>query len=293
MKKLIIVSIAMVLLFVAIFSGCTDTDSSSNDREKFIGTWMRMTDPEWPFRNYSFLEDGTYLVIGDPESTGTWSVADGILTTTSAAFPGETADAYYTFSDNNQTLTLTDVTDSYAKVILIKISNNGEPVEEMSIDYFRIEPTLINEGEAAELEWVVVGADSVTIDHSIGTVSLMGKRVVTPTENTTYTLTASTAETTQTATATIIVSPLDDSTYFVGTWSYAGFTLTFLENGTYFIGGYPEIFGIWDAEEGILTSVYYGETTREYYVFSDDYMTLTLTNTTRPDMITILTKISN
>ncbi len=60
-----------------------------------------------------------------------------------------------------------------------------------SIVSFDVEPSIITEGEYANLSWSVISASSVNIDNGIGNVALTGHRLIQPTHNTTYTLTAS------------------------------------------------------------------------------------------------------
>jgi hypothetical protein len=88
---------------------------------------------------------------------------------------------------------------------LLSGCTNEETSEEISITSFGVEPRQIQQGETANLTWVTVGATSVTIDNGIGSVSLTGIRIIMPTANTTYTLTASDGKTTKTATTQIIV----------------------------------------------------------------------------------------
>jgi len=61
---------------------------------------------------------------------------------------------------------------------------------QISISYFEVEPAIIKPGESVKLLWGVIGAASVSIDNGIGNVNLTGGRTITPTETTTYTLTA-------------------------------------------------------------------------------------------------------
>lgn len=58
------------------------------------------------------------------------------------------------------------------------------------IGSFTAEPSTIVKGESSTLRWSVSNATSVTIDGGIGTVQASGSRVVSPTENTTYRMTA-------------------------------------------------------------------------------------------------------
>jgi PKD repeat protein len=78
---------------------------------------------------------------------------------------------------------------------------------QFSIVSFDIEPSMIDEGEYANLSWVVLNASSVTIDNGIGTVALTGHRLIRPAETTTYRLTASKATAAKNATAMITVKP--------------------------------------------------------------------------------------
>jgi len=88
--------------------------------------------------------------------------------------------------------------------------NLGE-VTQFSITTFKVEPSLINEGETANLSWVVMSAQTVTIDNEIGNVSNIGDRIIIPTETTTYTLTAKNGTKILTATAHIIVNSISNN----------------------------------------------------------------------------------
>ena len=56
---------------------------------------------------------------------------------------------------------------------------------------FNINPSTIDVGQSATLQWNVTGATSVTIDQGIGQVPPVGSRIVSPYMTTTYNLTAS------------------------------------------------------------------------------------------------------
>lgn len=59
------------------------------------------------------------------------------------------------------------------------------------INYFLADPSsIMGIGGSSTLSWSVTGATSVTIDNGIGSVALTGTTVVSPTKDTTYTLTA-------------------------------------------------------------------------------------------------------
>jgi hypothetical protein len=69
-----------------------------------------------------------------------------------------------------------------------------------------VEPSIITEGETANLSWFVFSAQTVSIDNGIGTVSNTGSRIIQPTENTTYTLTTHNKTKTLNASTQIIVN---------------------------------------------------------------------------------------
>ncbi len=60
----------------------------------------------------------------------------------------------------------------------------------ITIESFTVTPSIIKAGETAILEWIVSGADTVTIDNGIGSVNLTGSLIIQPDMLTTYTLTA-------------------------------------------------------------------------------------------------------
>jgi hypothetical protein len=86
--------------------------------------------------------------------------------------------------------------------------NIPEELTQFSIMSFDVEPSIITLGEYANLSWVVISASTVTIDNGIGNVALTGHRMIQPMQTTTYTLTASNATTSKTATAIITVKPV-------------------------------------------------------------------------------------
>ena len=79
--------------------------------------------------------------------------------------------------------------------------------KKMTIVTFTVTPSIINLGYAANLSWVVTGSDTiVNIDNGIGKVGLIGNRIITPSETTTYKLTATNGTSTKDATTQIIVT---------------------------------------------------------------------------------------
>jgi hypothetical protein len=73
------------------------------------------------------------------------------------------------------------------------------------INSFEASPSKISAGESSTLRWSVSDATSRTIDHEIEKVASAGTEVVSPTETTTYTLTATNNAGTRDATVEVIV----------------------------------------------------------------------------------------
>jgi hypothetical protein len=59
-----------------------------------------------------------------------------------------------------------------------------------TVDYFDTTPNAIPPGDIITLVWKTTGADSVSIDHGVGTVTPQGRYSVIPSSTTVYTLTA-------------------------------------------------------------------------------------------------------
>ena len=68
-------------------------------------------------------------------------------------------------------------------------------------------PSVISAGDQVTLKWQTTDANSVSIDNGVGTVPSSGVKTVTPSETTTYHLTASGDGGTADATATVTVNP--------------------------------------------------------------------------------------
>jgi len=77
---------------------------------------------------------------------------------------------------------------SAARTLSVTVKAAVKPPSVLS---FRASPARIQQGESTTLTWSTTDAQSVTIDNGIGTNSANGSRQVTPTQNTTYQLTAS------------------------------------------------------------------------------------------------------
>ena len=78
-----------------------------------------------------------------------------------------------------------------------------------AIDNFEATPASINEGDSSTLSWETSDADKVRIDNGIGAVAREGIITVSPTQTTTYNITATNeyGEVTDTSTVTIRVAP--------------------------------------------------------------------------------------
>jgi peptidoglycan-associated lipoprotein len=71
---------------------------------------------------------------------------------------------------------------------------------------FSVEPSTVERGQSATLKWSVNNATSIAIDNGIGEVQSTGNRRITPTESTTYRLTARGPNGTVSGTTTINVT---------------------------------------------------------------------------------------
>ncbi|MBM3794049.1 MAG: OmpA family protein [Acidobacteria bacterium] len=80
------------------------------------------------------------------------------------------------------------------------------------IEFFQVEPSSIQRGQSATLNWKVMGADSVSIEPGIGTVPAQGSRQVYPSDSTTYTLSARAAGSNDSRTARVTVTEPPAST---------------------------------------------------------------------------------
>ncbi len=80
------------------------------------------------------------------------------------------------------------------------------PVKKPMVTFFTVEPSTIERGQAAVLKWEVTGAQSVSINQGLGTVTAAGNRSVFPSSTTSYTLTAANEGGTSTETVTVNVT---------------------------------------------------------------------------------------
>jgi hypothetical protein len=94
---------------------------------------------------------------------------------------------YFRVRDDQGTWSDEDITT----VKVVPAATSGTKI---AIGTFQVSPTSIASGETATLQWSVSGASRVLIEPGIGNVSLTGSRVVSPTADTTYMLTAISGE---------------------------------------------------------------------------------------------------
>jgi hypothetical protein len=80
---------------------------------------------------------------------------------------------------------------------------NSKPV----VNAFTADPTTIQRGWSSQLRWNISSAETVTINNGIGRVSAAGQVCITPTQTTTYTITATNVKGTTTRQITVVVTP--------------------------------------------------------------------------------------
>jgi PKD repeat protein len=130
-----------------------------------------------------------------------------------------------------------------AALTLAACNNGGTSVPVVAS--FTATPPSVVRGSSSTLSWSVTGAESISIDNGIGTVTGTSV-VVTPTTTTTYTLTATNAGGPATSTATVTVTPFPvpviasfaatPASIIVGAsatlaWSVTGATSISIDNG--------------------------------------------------------------
>ncbi|MDD5171157.1 MAG: hypothetical protein PHN75_20240, partial [Syntrophales bacterium] len=68
-------------------------------------------------------------------------------------------------------------------------------------------PSVLQSGSPTTLQWNVTGADTVTIDQGVGDVPIYGSKVISPTQTTTYTLSARNASGSVSRSVVVTVNP--------------------------------------------------------------------------------------
>jgi hypothetical protein len=139
---------------------------------------------------------------GDP-ITFQWTQTAGPSVTLSA--PTSAVTTFTAVEGQSYGFRLT-VRDSQGAQGLDGVTITTRDIARVRINRFAATPNSINAGQSAELSWEVENADEVTISPGIGAVDrVRGTRTVTPTETTTYTLTARNRAGDSTAIATVTV----------------------------------------------------------------------------------------
>jgi hypothetical protein len=150
----------------------------------------------------SWMVSGANKVIIDQ------AIGDVALTGTRAVAPAATTVYTLTASNNIGTVTAT------TQVIVSGVAAPPLPLLSTSlpvINYFIINPTTVSFGSSVTLSWNVANATAVTIDNGVGVVDISGSITIMPVTSTMYTLTATNAEGSRMATASVGVSDVSTS----------------------------------------------------------------------------------
>jgi chitodextrinase len=130
------------------------------------------------------------------------SVAGGIL-----SYADTTVSANTTYS---YSIKAYDAAGNYSNASnSIQVTTPAVVVAPPVVSTFAAAPSSVVTGQSATLSWTVSGASSVSVDNGIGTVSNVASKTVSPTQTTTYTLTAANSGGTTTARVTVTVSGPD------------------------------------------------------------------------------------
>ncbi|MFA5399841.1 MAG: hypothetical protein WC169_09075 [Dehalococcoidia bacterium] len=118
------------------------------------------------------------------------------------------------------TLTASNLSGSSRAWATVTVTAPSKP----AISSFSSNPGTITAGQSATLSWNVTGATSVSISPAVGNVSSSGSKTVTPTETTSYTITAVNDAGSSTTTAKVTVNPSGPPTIASFTASPASIT---------------------------------------------------------------------
>ena len=123
---------------------------------------------------------------------------------------------------------------SFTMIILIFMAGcSGISLIEPIINSFSADPTTITVGDSSVLSWSITGANNVTIDNGVGSVTSTGNTMVNPVVTTTYTLTATNSTGSVTAMITVTVNPLPGFITVEGEYSgFYNFPKEFFESST-------------------------------------------------------------
>jgi hypothetical protein len=151
----------------------------------------------------SFTANPTTINAGQ-SSTLSWQVsnADTVVITSLGTVALNGSQAVTPATTTTYTLTATHGTQTATAQATVTV-NAGSSLPR--IVSFAPNPATVDFGQSSSLQWVVENATTVTIDNSIGTVGLTGSHSISPAATTSYTITASNANGTVTASTTLTV----------------------------------------------------------------------------------------
>jgi len=135
--------------------------------------------------------------IGSVSSTGTFTVTP-LATTTYTLTAVNAAGAL--------TKSVTVAVNSASVTTFVPVTTI--PTGPVPVASFTVNPGGITPNGTAVLNWNVVNASNVVIDHGVGPVSVSGSRAVSPNVTTDYTLTASNAAGSVTSVVRLVVAPV-------------------------------------------------------------------------------------
>lgn len=202
MKKIAVLLIALTVIGVGFLSGCNE-----------------QTPEELSAPTINFFTVTSSIVIYGNSTVLNWSVTGANSVSIDNGIGNVTFNGPLTiFPTQNLTYTLIAVnsygsSNASVKIYVIVISENiSEEGSVPIINSFTATPSVIVLGNNSLLKWSITGAISVSIDNGIGNVALSGPYIVTPTQNTTYTLTAVNLNGSRNASIKIYVRVISEST---------------------------------------------------------------------------------
>jgi hypothetical protein len=163
----------------------------------------------------TFTANPTSIAAGQ-SSTLNWTVvnADSVTITSLGTVPLTGSSPVSPATTTTYTLTATRGSQSATATATVTVTSSASLPRIIS---FASNPATIDAGQSSSLSWVVENATTVTIDNTIGTVGLTGSHSVSPPSTVTYTLTASNAAGSVTATTTLTVITLVKIVSFTAT----------------------------------------------------------------------------
>ena len=199
MKKLLF-PILMILMLTA---GCIRIVSVPSSNELPIAYIDSIFPTEVPAGQTVFFDGHGTDVEGDVVAYSWRSSIDGDLSTTASFATSSLSAGVHTIY-----LRVQDDDGGWSEEVESSVTVSTEaaaPASAPIINSFTASPASITSGGSSALTWNVFGAAEVNIDQGIGDVAAAGSRTVSPSTTTTYTLTATNAADTVTATARVTV----------------------------------------------------------------------------------------